>query len=182
MRSIFFLCKQNFESFQIKIRVIFFWYFFKNSKIVIGKNLRLRGGRGMHTFGDRLIIYDNVVFEVFNDSAIINLGPNCVLSYGTIISCTSKIEIGANVWIGEYTSIRDSTHDFSSHHPLGMNSDIISGIKIGNNVWIGRGSIILHGTVIEDNVVIGANSLVKGKCESNSMYAGTPAVLKKRLT
>ena len=181
MSGLFFFFKQKFESFRIKIRLIFFWYFFKNFKIILGRNIRILGGRGIHSFGDRLIIYDNVVFEVYNDSAVINVGKNCILSYGVIFSCSRKIDIGENVWVGEYTSIRDSTHEFSPYIPLGQGTDFSADIKIGNNVWIGRGSIILPGTVIEDNVVIGANSLVKGRCETNSLYAGNPAYLKKKL-
>ncbi len=46
---------------------------------------------------------------------------------------------------------------------------------IGNNVFIGLNSIILSGTVIEDNVVIGAGSVVSGKIEADSVYAGNPA-------
>ncbi len=33
-------------------------------------------------------------------------------------------------------------------------------ITIGNNVFVGLGSTILHGVEIEDNVIIGANTLV----------------------
>ena len=181
MRSFLLIYKQKHESLLIRVRVILFWYFFKNFKIILGRNIRIRGGRGSHSFGDRLIIYDNVVFEVYNDSAVINVGKNCILSYGVIFSCSCKINIGENVWVGEYTSIRDSTHEFSPYIPLGQGTDFSADIKIGNNVWIGRGSIILPGTVIEDNVVIGANSLVKGRCETNSLYAGNPACLKKKL-
>lgn len=176
-----YITKQKFESLQIRLRAFLFWYFFKNINIIIGKNLRIRGGNGMHSFGNKTVIYDNVIFEVYSKSAIIKVGENCICSFGVIISCSDKIEIGNNVWIGEYTSIRDSTHTFSPHIPLGSGSESVVGIKIGNNVWIGRGSIILPGAIIEDNVVIGANSLVKGRCESNSLYAGTPAIQKKKL-
>lgn len=174
------LFKQKVEALQIRCRAILFWYFFKNFEIIIGRNLRIRGGNGLHSFGDKLIIYDNVVFEVYNKSAIIKVGKNCICSFGVIFSCSDKIEIGDNVWIGEYSSIRDSTHVFSSQTNLGEIEDMVSSIKIGNNVWIGRGSIILPGSLIEDNVVIGANSLVKGRCEANSLYVGNPAYLKKK--
>lgn len=43
-----------------------------------------------------------------------------------------------------------------------------------NNVWIGRVSILLPGTVIGNNVVVGANSVVSGILKSNSLYAGSP--------
>jgi len=42
-------------------------------------------------------------------------------------------------------------------------------IMIGSNVWIGRGSIILPGSVIEDGVIIGAHSVVKGHLKANCM-------------
>lgn len=51
---------------------------------------------------------------------------------------------------------------------------------IGNNVFIGWGATILGGSNVGDNVVIGANSVVSGLVESNSVYAGNPA--KKLMT
>ena len=173
--------KKKIEVLHIKLRALLFWYFFKNSKIIIGRNLRIRGGEGSHSFGDRLVIYDNVVFEVYNKIAKISVRNNCIVSYGVIFSCSKRIEIGDNVWIGEYVSIRDSTHEFSKNLPLGTGTDFIDSIKIGDNVWIGRGSIILPGTVIGDNVIIGANSVVKGCCEKDSLYVGSPAKFKKKL-
>jgi acetyltransferase-like isoleucine patch superfamily enzyme len=128
--SVIYLLKQKVESLQIKCRAILFSYFFKNLNIVIGRNLRIRGGNGLHSFGNKLIIYDNVVFEVYNKTAKIILGNDCVVSYGVIFSCSRKIEIGNNVWIGEYVSIRDSTHEFSTSLPLGSGNDFIDSIKI----------------------------------------------------
>ena len=46
---------------------------------------------------------------------------------------------------------------------------------IGNNVFIGWGATILGGSTIGDNVIIGANSVVSGVIDSNSVYAGNPA-------
>lgn len=48
-------------------------------------------------------------------------------------------------------------------------------MKIGNNVFIGVNTTVLPNTTIEDNVIIGAGSVVKGVCEANSVYAGLPA-------
>ncbi len=48
-------------------------------------------------------------------------------------------------------------------------------VKIGNNVFIGWGATILAGTTIEDNTVIGANSVVHGHLEGDAVYAGNPA-------
>lgn len=48
-------------------------------------------------------------------------------------------------------------------------------VKIGNDVFIGWGAIILAGTAIEDNVIIGAGAVVSGHVDKNSVYAGNPA-------
>jgi acetyltransferase-like isoleucine patch superfamily enzyme len=53
--------------------------------------------------------------------------------------------------------------------------DVFGPIKIGSNVFIGYGAIILPGTVIEDNCVIGAGSVVRGVVPQNSVAAGVPA-------
>ena len=120
---------------------------------------------------------DNAVFEVHNDKAVITVGDNCMLAYGVIMVCTNKITMGNHVWIGEYTSVRDTTHQFSSAEMIGNDvlPDISEPIVIGSNIWIGLGCLIMSGVVIEDNVIIAANSVVKGFYAKNSMYGGCPA-------
>ncbi|WP_269325421.1 acyltransferase [Lactobacillus delbrueckii] len=51
---------------------------------------------------------------------------------------------------------------------------------IGNNVFIGWGATILGGSQVGDNVIIGANAVVSGHVDSDSVYAGNPA--KKLMT
>jgi maltose O-acetyltransferase len=48
-------------------------------------------------------------------------------------------------------------------------------IKIGRNVWIGGGPIILPGITIEDNVVIGAGSVVTRNVAAGAIARGNPA-------
>jgi len=52
--------------------------------------------------------------------------------------------------------------------------DIVDKISIGNNVFLGMNVIVLAGTEIGDNVVVGAGSIVRGTLKSNSVYAGVP--------
>lgn len=59
--------------------------------------------------------------------------------------------------------------------------DLPNRIDIGNNVFVGAKSIVLPGTIIHDNVVIGAGSVVKGELEAGWVYAGIPARKIKRL-
>ena len=48
-------------------------------------------------------------------------------------------------------------------------------VTIAKNVWIGERSIILKGTEIGENSIIGAGSVVSGKVPANVVYAGNPA-------
>jgi len=132
-------------------------------------------------FGSRLTVLPNCIIESFGNDAELIVGDNCFFSYGVILSITMKIELRKHVWIGEYTSLRDATHQFKTNKVLGELNDKHAPILIGNNVWIGKGCIILLGTVIDDNVIVAANSSVKGELHSNAMYGGCPARLIKKL-
>lgn len=46
---------------------------------------------------------------------------------------------------------------------------------IGNNVFLGWGATVLPGTIIGDNVIVGAYSVCSGKLKNDSVYAGNPA-------
>lgn len=93
----------------------------------------------------------------------------------------SLISIGDNVTISKHVLFL--THDFSIWTALvSKNKDLnkkrirfLKPIEIGNNVFIGAYAIILPGSVIEDNVIIGSNTIVKGHYYKNSVYAGNPS-------
>lgn len=93
--------------------------------------------------------------------------------------------------VGARTSIQDGsvlhiTHasDFNpGGHPLLIGDDVtighsvnLHGCTIGNRVLVGIGSTILDGAIVEDEVVIGAGTLVPpGKrLESGFLYVGSP--------
>lgn len=95
--------------------------------------------------------------------------------------------------VGARTSIQDGsvlhvTHDSPEFSPDGhaciVGSDVTVGHRavlhactVGNFCLIGMGAIVLDGAVIEDNVILGAGSLVApGKrLESGGLYVGSPA-------
>lgn len=52
---------------------------------------------------------------------------------------------------------------------------IIREIIIGNNVFIGMNTILLPGTRIGNNVIVGAGSVVRGIIPDDSIVAGNPA-------
>lgn len=86
----------------------------------------------------------------------IEIGENCCI--------TSGVTILAHDW--SYSVVARVYNDAPGKQEI---------THIGNNVFIGMNAIILMGANIGNNVIIGAGSVVSGKVESNSVYAGNPA-------
>lgn len=50
-------------------------------------------------------------------------------------------------------------------------------VRIGDNCFIGARAIILGGTVLGDNVIVGAGAVVKGTVPDDSVVCGVPGVV-----
>jgi virginiamycin A acetyltransferase len=175
-RKIFYYLSQKKNWLIYPFRRIRSWVYFKNPGVRIGKGVLLKGLSYNIFTGWGIEIYDYSIIEMVGDAATLSIGHNCLLSYGVLLSCRENINIGSHVMIGEYTSIRDTSHTHKDRaRPMKECPDISSPIVIGDDVWIGRGCIILGGTVIEQGVVVAANSVVKGHLEKYSIYGGIPA-------
>lgn len=55
-------------------------------------------------------------------------------------------------------------------------------ITIGNNVWITSNCTILPGTIIEENIILSAGSVAKGRLEKGEIYCGGNPARKVRRT
>lgn len=94
----------------------------------------------------------------------------------------SLIELGDNVVISKEVILL--THDYSITAALcsnGVNIGRGEGelllkdkIVIGNNSFVGARAMILPGTIIGENCIIGAGSVVKGEIHSGTVVAGNP--------
>ena len=87
------------------------------------------------------------------------------------------LEMGSNIAMTGPVTIL--THDYSvfvaNHISHGRLFGKQKSVILGNNIFVGWGGTILPGSVISDNVIIGANSVVSGYVKPNSVYAGNPA-------
>lgn len=104
---------------------------------------------------------------------------------GTTIYSTNSIKIGKNATIGANCKIIDN--DFHPLDPeqrrLNLNEKYTARapITIGDNCFIGMNSIILKGTTLGNNVVVGAGSVVHGTFPDNCIIAGNPARIIKKI-
>lgn len=84
------------------------------------------------------------------------------------------LEIGDNSVIGDGAIV--------SGHAIMNGKVYLKKVVIGKNCTIGAHAIIFQGARIEDNVIVGANSLVlpDSILKKNGFYAGSPVVLKRQ--
>ena len=86
------------------------------------------------------------------------------------------LTIGDNVQLTRGVVIL--THDYSWSVVKGLYGEVLghqAPVIIGSNVFIGMNAIILCGSTIGDNVIVGAGSVVSGSIPSNVVVAGNPA-------
>ena len=145
-------------------------------KIELGENVHLRSiSRGYQAgmpFPTTLLI------DI--PGAEIKIGAGSRIN-GVYIHAQKSIRIGSDCMIASGVNIMDSDgHRVHCNDRLHKRDTPVE-IEIGNNVWIGLNAIILKGTKIGDNSVVGAGAIVKGNFPPNSIIVGNPAKVVKQV-
>lgn len=155
---------------QSKIAQQFRSRFFKtecviDTGVIISNPGNFRAGERCALFHGTYILNTQGTFTLGNDS---HLGAMCFVNVGN-----GKLTVGNNVAIGPHTSIIVYSNHFRSGTKI-TEEHIQEDINIGNNVFIGANCVILPGTTIEDDTVVGAGSVIKGRLAGSAVYAGVP--------
>lgn len=151
----------------------------RGSVLKIGENCSIKSSFLSNLVG----LSQRTIIVTRMNGAKIEIGNNVGIS-GATIYARKAITIGDNTLIGGNVKILDN--DF---HPIEVEArnrddkDLIRSkeIVIGKDCFIGCNVLILKGTKIGDGSVVGAGSVVSGDFDSNSVIAGNPARVIKRL-
>lgn len=123
------------------------------------------------TLGDDCSVWPNTVIR--GDMHTITIGKRCSIQDGSILHITHASDFnpgGYPITLGDEVTV--------GH--LAM----LHGCTIGSRVLIGMQSMVMDGAIIEDDVVLGAGSLVSpGKVlKSGHLYVGRPAKMVRALS
>lgn len=160
---------------------------------IIGRSSRLWGGGGKQiSIGDDTIIQRHAILGCwtrYHDqtfSPCITIGDHCNIGEYSHISAINQIVIGNGLLTGRFVLISDNSHGGLSQAeaaiPPAARKLVSKGpVVIGDNVWIGDKVTILAGVHIGDNAIIAANAVVTEDVPANTLVAGVPASVRRRL-
>ena len=101
---------------------------------------------------------------------LVRIGDRCLIGRGTAIVGHLAIDIGDDVYTGMNVYITDQNHGYEDLDlPIGVQAPSENPVTIGPGSWIGSGAVILPGARIGAHVVVGANSVVRGEIQDNSV-------------
>ena len=144
---------------------------------IFGNNISIGDYATLITAPDKRI--DLSTWETDKINGELQLGKFILISPGTSIRSAKKIIIGDSTMIASDVTITDS-----DWHDIYDRTDYVASPKeviIQENVWIGEKSLILKGSKIGKNSIIGAGSVVSGEVPANVVFAGNPAKEIKKL-
>ena len=142
--------------------------------------------------GDKSIIAGNSVLEAIDNlhgcsyTPVVKIGKKVNIGEYFNLTAVNSIEIGNNVLIGRWVTIKDNSHGSFSKEELDIapiERKVISkgGIFIEDNVWICDKVTICSGVHIGKGSVIAANAVVTKDVPPYSLAGGVPAKIIKHI-
>jgi len=108
----------------------------------------------------------------------ITFGKNVFLNTGCSFQDRGGIHIGSSSLLGMNVTIATLNHGFSKET---RNITYSAPVNIGENVWIGSSATILPGVTIGDNSIVAAGAVVTKDVPENTVVAGVPAQIIKKI-
>lgn len=121
------------------------------------------------SYGSRFQIGNGFAFRKrfstnITENGTLKIGNNVFFNDDCSLNCKFKISIGNDCVFGQNIKIYDHNHEFTDYlKPIRKQGYNLKSVKIGNNCWIGSNVVILPGTKIGSNSIIGAGSVISGE-------------------
>lgn len=109
-------------------------------------------------------------------TANVKFGRNVIIMPGCLMMSAGGITIDDDVLIAANVQLISNNHDLEQRNVITCKP-----VRICRRVWIGAGATILPGVTIGENAVVGAGSVVTHDVEPNTIVAGNPARLIRKI-
>ena len=155
------------------------WYRLRYRHLRVGRGvrfvgrLRLRQGTSL-VLGDHTRVRGHVIV---NGGGRVEVGADSLLN-GCWIVATEHVELGAGCLVSD-CGITDS--DYHNAEPRLRHQPALPAtrrpVTVGRNVWIGAHALVLKGTRIGEDSLVGAGAVVRGEVPAGVVVTGNPAVV-----
>lgn len=108
----------------------------------------------------------------------VTIGEGTVVMHGSVINVATTVGLCCIINTGSIVE-----HDCTvwNHCHLGPGSILTGGCTVKEGSFVGAGAVVIPGITVGAHSIVGAGSTVISNVPDNSVFAGTPAKLKKQL-
>ncbi|HXW24850.1 MAG TPA: acyltransferase [Xanthobacteraceae bacterium] len=127
--------------------------------------------------GSRVVVDSFVKIKPAGGVGDLYIGEASRINAGTVIYTGNGVTIGKGVLIAANCTLAPTNHEFErADIPIVEQKFKASrgGIIIEDDVWIGANSVVLDGAVIRKGAVVAAGSVVRAELAAYTVYAGNP--------
>jgi len=110
----------------------------------------------------------------------IRTGANVYFNFDCVVLDVASVTIGRDVMFASKVQLITATHPLD-HKFRNELWELGKPITIGDEVWVGAGAIILPGVSVGARTVIGAGAIVTKDVPPDTVVAGNPAKVIRRL-
>lgn len=131
--------------------------------------------------GGEVLLADGVQVRqdtVLNVSGRLDCEGQNLISWACVIHCSNDIRIGRQTIIGEYTTIADSVHFFTTPEEDVYHNVRAGSVAIGRNTWVCAKATLGRGADVGSHCIVGSNSVVTADVPDGSLASGVPAVVR----
>lgn len=116
-----------------------------------------------------------IYIKITCDAAVVQLGREVFLGYGTELDISDKLQVGNKVLIAPGCFITDHAHRRAAGDTIATQGCESAPIRIGDDVWLGAHAVVLPGITIGNGAIVAAGAVVTQDVEPMSIVAGVPA-------